>query len=158
MKEVNYDTCTHLTDEQKVELDSLKEVFMRPSAFYLENRRKAFLRYTTLFYNANNRAERGGACVYTPVYDLYTDDLKSPGCAIGQHLENPPFVIRAVDGISEDLPEWMFSLGISFLRAVQTLHDMSSLWDDFGIVQRRAEYRLNNITKFINDEGTSNEN
>lgn len=135
-------------------LSQYKEIFQdsfNPNESILElyERRRAFLDYTALFYNSNNRGIRpaiaGKACTYYPTEN-------SPGCAIGQHITDELKRYDSLHYLSPasgtylalqntfasvgiKLPEWLTSLGTDFLSDVQLLHDMSENWTEDGLTK-----------------------
>lgn len=170
------------------QLTQLKEVFQnytppQESPQSLKERQQAFLDYTVLFYNSNNRALEpdvfgSTVCTYYPVYERNpitgkkTETLKSPGCAIGQHItnelnemgqnynidEHPACTYRTLleTYVEEEevlnLPEWLTSLGVNFLTDVQNLHDYGSFWNEDGLSPDIGKTRYSVITGMI-DKG-----
>lgn len=106
---------------------------------FIKNAQAAFLRETVKFYNSNNRATDGdsGGCVYHPT-------SSSPGCAIGRHQPNKELCVqwtmRAAEGYVKDIASHYSGtlgalevLGVDFLAHVQSLHDSSRYWTNYGI-------------------------
>lgn len=101
----------------------------------LQEKQLAFLEETAGFYNTDNRGlDDAGTCIYSPT-------SKSPGCAIGRHLD-PVLSARLDKGtstavnniaVSENLPSFLTELNISFLARVQDLHDTAWNWGEKGI-------------------------
>lgn len=101
----------------------------------LQEKQLAFLEETAGFYNVNNRGlDDTGTCIYSPT-------SKSPGCAIGRHLD-PVLSARLDKGTSTavnndvvfpELPSILKDLDRSFLARVQDLHDTAWNWDEKGI-------------------------
>ena len=98
--------------------------------------RKQFLLDTIKYYSedTSRRCVAFDKCAYSPKTLGKTGD----GCAIGRWLdedlkleldryENNPVIS---DGVYEKLPDWMQSLGKSFLSSVQKLHDDDDNWNN----------------------------
>ena len=101
----------------------------------------AFFNDTINHYNSNNRGERAsGTCSYMA------------GCAIGRHLDKK--LCKVLDAIPHSsvsnakvfnmLPKELQALGQEFLAAIQSLHDVSSCWDEKGLTEEGLE-QANNI-------------
>jgi len=114
-----------------------------------ENRIRArqLLVETAQHYNSNNRSVSpddeciyGGVCAYIP-----TPEIESEGCAIGRKLtiEEKELVLENrlnTEGVSEIMrkfkPVNLVGFSLSFLEALQDLHDNLGYWCEEGLNER----------------------
>lgn len=110
--------------------------------------REQFLLDTIKYYSkdTSRRCVSEGKCTYSPK----TLNKNSEGCAIGRWLDEDLKLELDVnadsvqcDEVFQRLPDWMKSLGKSFLNSVQVLHDEDDNWDS-GL-SKEGEYKVNLI-------------
>lgn len=115
----------------------------------LQKRRLAFLEETVKFYSQDPKKLRNvddnGICYYAP-------RNKSPGCAIGRHLNVKVAKKLDKDGggqvdiVKDWLPQKLKNLGLDFLQEVQRFHDCYRYWNNHGL-SGMGEIELEDIKK-----------
>jgi len=105
----------------------------------IEERRLAFLNETVEFYSQDPKGRRAVLAKFTmPTCRYRTDDGRK--CAIGRHIPDDLYHTGMEGALTTEtmktLPSEISELGISFLEAVQGLHDNNKYWDENGLTEQ----------------------